>query len=292
LNFVEFCLATMTQGSLSEAPIQGVQRSFTEIVGKGVTRALSLESVVDCPPVGSGDSFSGCVAKGFTHALSLESVGDEVPNVACVEAPHDASSEQPQMLRTLSQAISNGVTRSLSLESVSSSVPEKSGVDVCVRGELQVQRSLSQAVSKGVHRALSLESIVEEGGHASVAVALDQLPEATVEQRLGTQPDAHFGTQEAEVAAALRSAGQRPSLLRLHTDTPCPTDESDAAAGIMSLADLTNAEVWRPLGVDPLTREMHLSDEEFQSVLCMPSAQFHGQPKWKQDSQKKAKGLF
>ncbi|CAN0502590.1 unnamed protein product [Discosporangium mesarthrocarpum] len=45
-------------------------------------------------------------------------------------------------------------------------------------------------------------------------------------------------------------------------------------------------------GVDPSCREQYLSDEEFYEVFGMTKADFAAQPKWKQQSQKKSKGLF
>lgn len=44
--------------------------------------------------------------------------------------------------------------------------------------------------------------------------------------------------------------------------------------------------------VDPLNRELALSDAEFLSVFGMDKETFRMQPAWKRTNQKKAKGLF
>ena len=47
-----------------------------------------------------------------------------------------------------------------------------------------------------------------------------------------------------------------------------------------------------PAGVDPLHRELSLSDEEFLEVFGMTKDSFGSLPAWKRTNQKKAKGLF
>merc|ERR1711862_579236 len=70
---------------------------------------------------------------------------------------------------------------------------------------------------------------------------------------------------------------------RLHTTSPAATAESDAAAGIMSLAELQDAKTWKAKGVDPHTRELHLSDDDFQGLFVMDKGAFSGLPQWKKD---------
>ncbi len=47
-----------------------------------------------------------------------------------------------------------------------------------------------------------------------------------------------------------------------------------------------------PAGVDPLNRELFLSDDEFLEVFGMTKDSFGSLPAWKRTNQKKAKGLF
>jgi len=47
-----------------------------------------------------------------------------------------------------------------------------------------------------------------------------------------------------------------------------------------------------PSNVDPAKKEKYLSDEEFQTVFGMPSADFAALAKWKQQKLKKEKQLF
>ena len=48
----------------------------------------------------------------------------------------------------------------------------------------------------------------------------------------------------------------------------------------------------RPQDVDPAKRELYLSEEDFQVVFGMATADFLKQPKWKQQNAKKSKDLF
>lgn len=68
--------------------------------------------------------------------------------------------------------------------------------------------------------------------------------------------------------------------------------ETDAAAGILTLAELQDTDKWHDKLVDPSNREMHLSDEEFLSVFKMTKAEFEKLPKWKKDGLKKEHKLF
>merc|ERR1712151_365423 len=68
--------------------------------------------------------------------------------------------------------------------------------------------------------------------------------------------------------------------------------ESDAAAGVMTLEELKDRKIWSAKGVDPGSRETHLSDEEFQSVFGMAKGEWAAVPKWKKDNLKKKHGLF
>merc|ERR1740130_576131 len=87
-------------------------------------------------------------------------------------------------------------------------------------------------------------------------------------------------------------AAEEPSTQRLHTTSPAPTAESNSAAGVMSLEDLQDSKIWKPKGVDALTREMHLADDEFQKLFGTSKQEFEGLPKWKKDQAKKKHGLF
>jgi len=69
-------------------------------------------------------------------------------------------------------------------------------------------------------------------------------------------------------------------------------EERDAAAGIMTLAELLDPAVWKAKGCDPSHREQHLSDEEFQKVFDMSKADFAKLPQWKRDAAKKKHDLF
>jgi len=80
--------------------------------------------------------------------------------------------------------------------------------------------------------------------------------------------------------------------LRLHTTSPAATAETNAAAGVMTLEELQDPKIWKAKGVDPLTREQHLSDEEFQNLFKMSKDEFAGLPDWKKKGEKKKHGLF
>lgn len=96
----------------------------------------------------------------------------------------------------------------------------------------------------------------------------------------------------AAPAAAPPSVAAEAAGARLHTTSPAATAASDAAAGTMSLEDLQNPAVWKPAGVDPTNREVHLADDVFQATFGMAKADFAKQPKWKKDSEKKKHNLF
>lgn len=102
------------------------------------------------------------------------------------------------------------------------------------------------------------------------------------------------GPAKAPVAAAApaSAAPQPEDLSRLHTASPAASPSSDAAAGIMVLSELQDAKIWKAKGVDPLNREQHLSDAEFQQVFSMGKDEFNKLPKWKKDGEKKKIGLF
>jgi gelsolin len=68
--------------------------------------------------------------------------------------------------------------------------------------------------------------------------------------------------------------------------------ETDAAAGILTLAELQDSSTWQNKLVDPAHREMHLSDEDFLSIFKMTKAEFEKLPKWKKDTLKKEQKLF
>ena len=80
-------------------------------------------------------------------------------------------------------------------------------------------------------------------------------------------------------------------LWRPGTQTANSTEDSNAAAGTMSLAELQDRKSWGPNGVEPSTREMHLSEEEFQQV-GMEKARWDSVPRWKRDSLKKTAGIY
>lgn len=91
-------------------------------------------------------------------------------------------------------------------------------------------------------------------------------------------------------AAAPPTADEAPS--RLHTNSPAPTAASDAAAGTMPLAELQDSKIWKAKGVDPGSRELHLSDEEFKATFGVDKGAWAKMPKWKKDGEKKKHGLF
>jgi len=100
------------------------------------------------------------------------------------------------------------------------------------------------------------------------------------------------GPAKAPAPAAAPPADDTPSLVRPGTTTPAATAASDAAAGTMSLADLQDPAIWKPKGVDPGARHLHLSDAEFQTLFGVDKDSFNKLPKWKQDGEKKKHSLF
>merc|ERR1712061_20139 len=59
-----------------------------------------------------------------------------------------------------------------------------------------------------------------------------------------------------------------------------------------SLAQLTDAAVWRDLGIPATERETFLPESKFQELFGVSKADFAKLPKWKRDGQKKKHGLF
>merc|ERR1712187_60349 len=81
---------------------------------------------------------------------------------------------------------------------------------------------------------------------------------------------------------------------------PAPAETPVAAApagdedyfGILTLAQLQDEKVWKPLGVKASTREKNLSDEEFKSCFEVDKAAFKALPKFKQEALKKKHKIF
>lgn len=100
------------------------------------------------------------------------------------------------------------------------------------------------------------------------------------------------GPARAPAPAAPPPADPAAALVRPGTVSPAPTTASDAAAGTMTLVELQDQSIWKPKGVDPQNRHVHLADAEFGTVFGCDKDAFAKMPKWKQDSEKKKHSLF
>jgi len=147
-----------------------MQRSLSEAVSKGVTRALTLESVADASEsLDVPQSFSQAVSEGITRSLTLESVVPDAPDMLNLLADHAVEAhlrneadfvQSEGMQLSLSDAVSKGVTRALTLESVVADASES--FDIAQIQEALVPQSFSQAVSNGNTRSLTLESVAQD----------------------------------------------------------------------------------------------------------------------------------
>jgi len=100
------------------------------------------------------------------------------------------------------------------------------------------------------------------------------------------------GPATAPKVSVAPAADPAPSLSRAGTVTPAPTASSDAAAGTMTLAELQDPSFWKPKGVDPQQRHVHLADDEFKTLFGVDKDGFAKFAKWKQDAEKKKHNLF
>lgn len=84
-----------------------------------------------------------------------------------------------------------------------------------------------------------------------------------------------------------------PSLAKQPTNSSSDTEKTLASSIVRydQIKDIQDPSLL-PSGVDPLHRELSLSNDEFIQIFGMDKSTFHKLPKWKQTSQKKAKGLF
>jgi len=78
---------------------------------------------------------------------------------------------------------------------------------------------------------------------------------------------------------------------------PAPTPETAAPAEavereVLTLAQLQDKSVWQAKGVNAAERELHLSDEEFQTVFKTGKDAFSKLPKWKREKLKRDVNLF
>ncbi|CAM9327892.1 unnamed protein product, partial [Choristocarpus tenellus] len=114
--------------------------------------------------------------------------------------------------------------------------------------------------------------------------------EAEREDAPGTVTMESMGLAQGEVEVEV--AVEEPEV-EVEPEARAPEEEAAPTGGsrFVAYADLMGAgrEVE---GVDPSCREQYLSDTEFFEVFGMSKADFLAQPKWKQQSQKKAKSLF
>ena len=139
-----------------------------------------------------------------------------------------------------------------------------------------------------------MPSAADSAPMASQGTVLGAEGELRTSGRPGDWGDEKFMKQpeRKESETAEGTVGQVDPLWRPGTETVKHTEETDASAGEMSLADLQDRKIWASRGVDPGTREEHLGAEEFQSLFGMAKSEWGAVPKWKKDNLKKKHGLF
>ncbi|XP_052812817.1 advillin-like isoform X2 [Mya arenaria] len=109
----------------------------------------------------------------------------------------------------------------------------------------------------------------------------------------------HFGIWEADFFKDSMSYEDFGKELAAGNDAVVLVQQNDMNGGNSfeetmkyPLSELQGATEELPAGVDPKTKEMYLSQEEFQSVFGMTYTDFLSKPIWKQQALKKSAGLF
>lgn len=103
----------------------------------------------------------------------------------------------------------------------------------------------------------------------------------------GIKCSLHVGVPDYEIAQMMKAPAR--------TSAPKPVaaaNSEEVPEGCYSLADLTDADVWKTKNIEAGSRETYLSDASFLTVFGMSKSEFAAQPKWKRDKAKKEHGLF
>jgi hypothetical protein len=95
-------------------------------------------------------------------------------------------------------------------------------------------------------------------------------------------------TEVKKVSEEETPAAASPSVPAPETAAPA----KPAVGEVLTLAQLQDKDVWQAKGVNAAERELHLSDEEFQTVFKTSKAEFAKLPKWKREKLKKDHDLF
>lgn len=93
-------------------------------------------------------------------------------------------------------------------------------------------------------------------------------------------------------ASSPETAPAKPAASVTAPAAPPAAAPVSATQGYYSLAQLQDPETWPTLPLDPKNRELHLSDEEFQTVFGTTKAEYEKLPNWQKDRKKKQHGLF